>query len=108
MEPRTQQNKRIYVAKVRNVIRDQDMVEVALYHVPTHARFGPWQRRPWILWANAEGQPRVEVIPGSEIICQVTLKDDALDLASLTTLALCGIDVGNMPRRDHSLPPITS
>ena len=107
IEPRTQQNKRIYVAKVRNVIREQGMVEVSLYHVPAHARYGPWQRRPWTLWSNPDGQPRVEVVPASEVLCQVNLKNDALDLASLTSLAQCGVDVGSMPHRDHSLPPVT-
>ena len=107
VEPRTQQNKRIYVAKVKTVIQEQEMVEVSLYHVPTHARFGPWQRRPWALWTGSDGQPRTEVVPAAEILCQVNLKDDALDLASLTALAQCGVDVGSMPHRDHSLPPVT-
>ena len=104
VEPQTQSNKRIYIAQVKQVIKDQSLVEVALYHVPSHARYGPWQRRPWVLWPTPEGQPRIEIIPATEILCQVTLRDSALDAASLTLLAQCGIDVGSMPRRDHNLP----
>ena len=75
-----------------------------LYHVPPDSRYGPWQRRPWALWAHQDGIPRMETVPADEILCQVTLMSGALDMQSLTRLAQLGIDVGTLPRRDHSLP----
>ena len=86
---------------------DQGMAEVCLYHVPPESRYGPWQRRPWAVWATNDGRPKIEVIPLTEILCKVILKDGALDIASLTTLSGLGVDVGSMPHRDHSLPPTT-
>ena len=105
VEPQSQQSNFIYIAQVQQVHYEQQMVEVHLYHVPAHARFGPWQRRPWVLWPTSDGQPRTEIIPMAEVLCRVSLRDDALDMTSLMTLSKCGIDVGSTPHRDRNLPP---
>ena len=96
---------RVHIALVDTVYQDQGLLEVHLMHVPPDSRFGPWQRRPWTFWPTKEGHPKVEVVPVSEVLCKVTLQERALDLASLTTLAHLGVDVGSTPHRDRSLPP---
>ena len=96
---------RIHLALVSMIHQDQDMLEVQLMHVPQDSRYGPWQRRPWVLWSTPEGHPRVEIVPLSEVLCKVTLCEGALDLPSLATLSNFGIDVGSTPHRDHTLPP---
>ena len=65
------------------------------------------RRSRWTLWSTPEGRPRIEAIPFDETLCKVTLKEGALDAASLTNLANLGTDVGSLPRRDHHLPPVT-
>ena len=97
---------RVHIAVIITVYAEQELLEVHLMHVPPDSRYGPWQRRPWTLWPGPNGHSRVEVIPTSEVLCKVTLCENALDLQSLSTLACLGIDVGRLPRRDHSLPPV--
>ena len=52
-----------------------------------------------------DGKVRKELVPEQEILCEVTLKDQALTHKSLERLAVFGIDVGTQPHRDKSLPP---
>ena len=52
-----------------------------------------------------DGKARKELVPEQEILCEVTLKDQALTPESLECLAVFGIDVGTQPHRDRSLPP---
>ena len=79
-------------------------MEVALYHVPSDSRFGPWQRRRWELWA-LNGVNQVEVVTVAEILCKVNLAHGALDLDSLEALASLGVPTSVQPRRNHTLPP---
>ena len=92
----------VHVAKVERIFRDQELVEVTLYHVPNKQRFGPWERRPWEI-TNRAGSP-IEVIPAAEIISRVTLQEGALTQASLEVLASSGVQVGIAPRAWASLP----
>ena len=109
LEPGSQYGKRIYLGRVQIIYHEQSLLEVHLYHVPPDSRYGPWQRRPWVLWSHLDGRPRVEVIPVAEVLCTVSLQEGALDQKSLATLSQLGVDVGSTPHRDHSLPlPIRS
>ena len=72
VRPRISQNKRVYAARVDCPFMAQGMVQVTLYHVPTTARFGPWQRRPWEVWQEG-GRERSEMLTASEVICMVSL-----------------------------------
>ena len=67
VEPRFSKNKRVYVARVDRPYYEQSLLDVTLYQVPTHARFGPWQRRPCEIWQEG-GTPRREVFTASEVI----------------------------------------
>ena len=67
------------------------------------SRFGPWQRRPWELWPQADGRPRVEVVLAAKVPCLVSLVEGALDQNSLAALSQLGVDVGSTPHRDHPL-----
>jgi hypothetical protein len=107
VEPRISQNKRVHVARVDRPFAAQGLLQVTLYHVPTTARFGPWQRRPWEVWQD-NGRDRSEMITSNEVICKVSLHHGALSLDSLERLAGFGIATGNQPSRDASLPPRTS
>ena len=102
-EPKVMQNLRVFVARVDRVHSQQELVQVTLYKVPSNARFGPWQRRPWELWQE-DGRPKVELVTMSEIICKVSLQEGALSQESLEELGRAGIDVGSMPSRDATLP----
>ena len=104
LEPNPRRNKRVYLGRIQTIHHDQKLLEVLLYHVPADSRFGPWQRRPWSLWALPDGRPRLEVIPYTEVLCPVTFQENALDQKSLTTLSHLGVDVGSTPHRDHSMP----
>ena len=102
-EPRISQNKRVFIARVDRVHSQQELIQVTLYHVPPPARFGPWQRRPWEVWQE-HGQIKSELLPMSEIVCKVELRNGALTLESLETLGSCGINTGTQPSRDSTLP----
>ena len=52
-----------------------------------------------------DGTVRKELVPEREILCEVTLSDQALTSTSLERLAVFGVDVGTQPHRDRSLPP---
>ena len=52
-----------------------------------------------------DGRPKRELIPEGEILCEVTLQEQALTIASLERLASFGVDVGTQPHRDRSLTP---
>jgi len=106
VEPKVLTGKRIHVARVERVYVEQGLLQVVLYHVPQHARFGPWQRRPWEI-RHEGGRDRSEVITASEVVCKVELKNQALTQESLERLALHGIATGTQPSRDASLPPRT-
>ena len=54
---------------------------------------------------DPQGKARRELIPEQEILCEVSLKDQALTPESLERLAVFGVDVGTQPHRDRSLPP---
>lgn len=107
VEPRTSQFKRVHVARIERVYREQSVVEVLLYHIPPSLRFGPWTKRQWAIWTDSSEVRKKEVVTGDEILCKVKLVEQALDVASLEKLATLGIDTGKQPRRDHSLPPRT-
>ena len=68
-------------------------------------RSGPWQRRRWDLLSDADGRVKKELLPESEILCEVSLQEKALTTESLERLAAFGVDVGTQPHRDRSLPP---
>jgi len=107
VEPRISQNKRVFIARVERAFYAQALVQVTLFHVPTSARFGPWQRRPWEVWQE-NGRDHSEMLTASEVICKVALKHGALDLDSLERLAGHGIATGSQPSRDSTLPPRSS
>jgi len=107
VEPKVLTGKRVYIAKIERVYRGQGLVQVTLYHVPTHGRFGPWQRRPWEIRQDG-GRDRSEVITADEVLCKVELKNQALTHHSLEKLGLLGVATGTMPSRDASLPPRTN
>jgi len=107
VEPKVLTGKRIHVARIERVYRGQGLLQVVLYHVPTHARFGPWQRRPWEI-RQESGRDRSEVITADEVLCKVELKNQALTQDSLEKLALHGVATGTQPSRDASLPPRTN
>ena len=54
---------------------------------------------------SVDGRPRRELVPEGEILCEVSLQEQALTTSSLERLAAFGIDVGSQPHRDRSLPP---
>ena len=73
-------------------------------HVPTDARFGPWQRRRWDIHIDDHG-PRTEIITANELITAVQLVNRALTNESLEKLIVASINVGAHSDRDGSLPP---
>ena len=80
-------------------------MEASLLRTAEAGRSGPWQRRRWDFWMDAQGKARRELIPEREILCEVSLRDQALTPESLERLAVFGVDVGTQPHRDRSLPP---
>ena len=46
---------------------------------------------------------RREVISASEVLCRVTLENDALTNSSIETLSVLGVPVGWQPGRDASI-----
>ena len=98
-------NHRVYVGKVERTYPSERLAEVTLYRTADSGRSGPWQRRRWDLWMSDDGRPRKELIPEGEILCEVTLQEQAPTTESLERLAMYGVDVGTQPHRDRSLPP---
>ena len=95
----------VYVGRVERTFPAERLAEVTLLRTADTGRSGPWQRRRWDLWMEADGRPKRELIPEGEILCEVTLQEQALTTASLERLASFGVDVGTQPHRDRSLPP---
>ena len=102
--PRTSQYNRIHVARIDKVFREQGLAEVTLFWVPPGNRTGPWQARRWAIWVE-DGVIRREVINQDELVCSVSLKDDALTQQSLELLTAHGVPASGQPRRDSTLPP---
>ena len=98
-------SQRVYVGRVERTFPAERLAEVTLLRTADTGRSGPWQRRRWDLWMGADGSPKRELIPEGEILCEVTLQEQALTTASLERLASFGVDVGTQPHRDRSLPP---
>ena len=96
---------RVYVARVERTFPSERLAEVFLYRTASEGRAGPWQRRRWDLWVSPDGSARRELLPEAELLCPVTLEDQALTMDSLERLASYGVDVGTQPHRDRSLPP---
>ena len=103
--PKTSQYHRIHVGRVERTYPEQQLAEVALYHVPSSYRFGPWENRHWELWTDSSGALKRETVTSSEVICLVNLVEGALSQESLEKLTAAGIPTGRMPGRDHTLPP---
>ena len=77
---------RTAVGKVTRVFVVGDQLEIQLFEVPTHERFGPWLRRPW---APADCEP--EVITFKEVIAKVDLQNGVLTQDDLDSLEHQGI-----------------
>ena len=97
--------RRIYVGRVERTFPAERIAEVVLFRTVDTGRSGPWQRRRWDIWMCEDGRPRRELVPEGEILCEVTLQEQALTVDSLERLAAFGVDVGTQPHRDRSLPP---
>ena len=96
---------RVYVGRVERTFPAERLAEVTLLRTIGAGQAGPWQRRRWDLWMTNDGRSRREVVPESEILCEVSLQGQALTTTSLERLAAFGADVGTQPHRDRSLPP---
>ena len=80
---------RVHVASVERVFPEQEQLEVTMYGVPSSGRFGPWVHRKWEV-CNRNGQIAREVIPSSELVCEVSLQHGALTTDSLEKLSAAG------------------
>ena len=96
---------RIYLGRVERTFPAERLAELSLLRTSSIGQAGHWQRRRWDFWMLEDGKVRKELVPEQEILCEVTLKDQALTPESLEQLAVFGIDVGTQPHRDKSLPP---
>ena len=68
--------------------------------MPPGSTSGPWQAIHWGIWADDEGRARKEVMSQDELICVVSLSNEALTQESLETLAVCRVPATDQPRRD--------
>ena len=96
---------RVYLGRVDRTFPAERMAELSLLRTSNTGQAGPWQRRRWDFWMMDNGTVRKELVPECEILCEVTLSDQALTSTSLDRLAVFGVDVGTQPHRDRSLPP---
>ena len=96
---------RVYLGRVERTFPSERLVEVTLLRTAETGRAGPWQRRRWDLWMDSAGRAKRELLPESEVLCEVALQEQALTTSSLERLATYGVDVGSQPHRDRSLPP---
>ena len=94
--------KRVHVACVDRIFREQAQIRAVIHEVPSDCRFGPWSRRRWEV-RSVDGQPVIEIVPFSEIICRVNLVNGALDQDSLERLAARGLNTGAVPTRDKAI-----
>ena len=98
-------SQRVYLGRVERTFPAERLADVILLRTADTGPSGPWQRRRWDLWMRDDGRPRRELNPESEILCDVSLQEQALTTSSLERLAAFGVDVGSQPHRDRSLPP---
>ena len=96
---------RVYLGRVDRTFPAERLAELSLLRTSNTGQAGPWQRRRWDFWMMGDGKVRKELVPEREILCEVTLSDQALTSTSLERLAVFGVDVGTQPHRDRSLPP---
>ena len=96
---------RVYLGRVERTYPAERLAELSLLRTSNAGQAGPWQRRRWDFWMMGDGRMRKELVPAREILCEVSLQDQALTSASLERLAVFGVDVGTQPHRDRSLPP---
>ena len=96
---------RIFIGRVERTFPAERLAELSLLRTSNSSQAGPWQRRRWDLWMQEDGKVRKELVPEQEMLCEVTLKDQALTAEGLELLAVFGVDVGTQPHRDKSLPP---
>ena len=97
---------RVFVGKVARIFFTSKLVQVELWEVDANERFGPWSRRKWVPYVDAQGAQHIDIFPEGDILCKVVLKDQALTDGSLEKLALQGVPVGTQPTRDKSMPGI--
>ena len=93
---------RVHVASVERVFVDQEQLEVTIYEVPTTGRYGPWVHRKWEV-CSRDGRVAREVIPATELVCEVSLQHGALTTDSLEKLSAAGYNTGAMPTRDKAI-----
>ena len=88
----------INVARVDKIFPHNDQVEVTLFQIPLMDRYGPWDRRKWVVW-SVDNVPKREVFSLSEVLMQVDLDGDgSLSAASLEKLATSGVAVSTFGR----------
>ena len=99
--------KRVHVCRAGAGDHGGLQVELQIMEVPRSERYGPWQRRPWLPRATAEGGADKAIFEGAEILTPVELEDSVLTMKSLADLQRLGCDLSALPSLAATLPPPT-
>ena len=98
--------RRVFVGKIARLFFTSKLVQIELWEVDSNERFGPWARRKWVPYLDGAGAQHVDIFHESDLVCVVTLSNQALTEKSLEDLAVLGVPVGVQPTRDKSMPGI--